>query len=130
MQNINRVVITGHLTRDPELKTLESGTALCQLRIACNGRRKDPSTNEWGDRPDFFDVTVWGGQGKSVAEHLTKGSGIAIDGRLEWREWDVADDTKRQAVAIVADNVQFLGGAKSAEQPGASEPESGEDIPS
>jgi single-strand DNA-binding protein len=61
--NINRVIITGNLTADPELRSLPSGTALCKLRVACNTRRKDNSTNEWVDKPNYFDVTVWGAQG-------------------------------------------------------------------
>ena len=58
--NINRVVLTGNLTRDPELRSLPSGTSVCNLRIASNTRRKDGSTGEWVDKPNYFDVTVWG----------------------------------------------------------------------
>jgi single-strand DNA-binding protein len=104
--NINRVVITGNLTRDPELRSLPSGTAVCDLRVAVNTRRKDGE--EWVDKPNFFDVTVFGGQGEAVAQHLTKGRGVAVDGRLEWREWETKDGDKRQAVDIIADSVQFL----------------------
>jgi len=104
--NINRVVITGNLTSDPELRSLPSGTAVCDLRVAVNTRRKDGE--EWVDKPNFFDVTVFGGQGEAVAQHLTKGRGVAVDGRLEWREWETKDGDKRQAVDIIADSVQFL----------------------
>ncbi len=108
--NINRVVLVGNLTRDPEMKHLPSGTALCSLRIAVNTRRKDES-GQWTDKPNYFDVSVWGNQGESCAQYLAKGSPVAIDGRLEWREWEATDGSgKRQAVEIVADNVQFLGG--------------------
>ena|SRR6476619_1232900 len=108
--NINRVVLVGNLTRDPELKHLPSGTALCSLRIAVNTRRKD-ETGQWTDKPNYFDVSVWGNQGESCAQYLAKGRPVAIDGRLEWREWEASDGSgKRQAVEIVADNVQFLGG--------------------
>jgi single-strand DNA-binding protein len=107
MNNINRVVLTGNLTRDPELRKLESGTSVCKLRVACNTRRKQ-SDGEWVDKPNFFDVTVWGAQGESVARYLSKGRPVAIDGRLEWREWEAQDASKRQAVEIVADAVQFL----------------------
>ena len=107
--NINRVVLTGNLTRDPELKHLPSGTPLCSLRIAVNTRRKDES-GQWTDKPNYFDVSVWGNQGESCAQYLAKGRPVAIDGRLEWREWEATDGSgKRQAVEIVADNVQFLG---------------------
>ena len=85
--NINRVVLTGNLTRDPELRSLQSGTSVCSLRVACNTRRKNNSTGEWEDKPNFFDVTVWGAQGENCARFLAKGRPIALDGRLEWREW-------------------------------------------
>ena len=107
--NINRVVLVGNLTRDPEMKHLPSGTALCSLRIAVNTRRKDES-GQWTDKPNYFDVSVWGAQGESCAQYLAKGRPVAIDGRLEWREWEASDGSgKRQAVEIVAYNVQFLG---------------------
>jgi single-strand DNA-binding protein len=106
--NINRVIITGNLTADPELRSLPSGTSLCKLRVACNTRRKDNSTNEWVDKPNFFDVTVWGAQGENCARYLSKGRPVAIDGRLEWREWESQEGQKRQAIDIIADTVQFL----------------------
>jgi single-strand DNA-binding protein len=106
-QNINRVVLTGNLTADPELRSTPSGTPVCSLRVACNTRRKD-SSGEWVDKPNYFNVTVWGGQGENVARHLSKGRPVAIDGRLEWREWE-QDGSNRQAVDIIADSVQFLG---------------------
>ena len=113
--NINRVILVGNLTRDPELRTTPSGTSVCKLRLAVNERAKDPSTGQWGDRPNYFDITVWGAQGESCAQYLAKGRPVAIDGRLQWREWDAQDGTKRQAVEIVADSVQFLGGRQEGE---------------
>jgi single-strand DNA-binding protein len=116
--NINRVVLTGNLTRDPELRTTSGGTSVCSLRIACNTRRKDASGN-WVDKPNYFDVTVWGAQGENCAQYLSKGRPVAIDGRLEWREWeDKQTGAKRQAVDIVADAVQFLGSRDNAENGG------------
>ena len=106
--NINRVVITGNLTRDPELRSTRGGTSVCSLRIACNTRRRDESGN-WVDKPNYFDVTVWGAQGENCAQYLQKGRPVAIDGRLEWREWETQDGQKRQNVEIIADSVQFLG---------------------
>ena len=109
--NINRVVLTGNLTRDPELRSTPSGMSVCSLRIACNTRRKNNSTGEWEDKPNYFDVTVWGAQGENCARFLAKGRPVAVDGRLEWREWEERDTgNKRQAVDIIADAVQFLGG--------------------
>ncbi|HYH57711.1 MAG TPA: single-stranded DNA-binding protein [Thermoleophilaceae bacterium] len=106
--NINRVVLTGNLTRDPELRNTQSGTSVCGLRIACNTRRKD-SSGQWVDKPNYFDVTVWGAQGENCAQYLSKGRPVAVDGRLEWREWQDQQGNKRQSVDIIADSVQFLG---------------------
>ena len=107
--NVNRVVITGNLTRDPDLRSLQSGTSVCKLRVAVNTRRKDQS-GEWVDKPNYFDVTVWGAQGENCATYLSKGRPVAVDGRLEWREWEANDGSgKRQSVEIIADTVQFLG---------------------
>lgn len=108
--NINVVVITGNLTQDPELRHLGSGTAVCELRVAVNSRRKDGTTGEWVDKPNYFNVTVWGAQGENCANYLSKGRPVAIEGRLDWREWDAKDGSgKRQAVQIIANSVQFLG---------------------
>ncbi len=108
--NINVVVITGNLTQDPELRHLGSGTAVCELRVAVNSRRKDGATGEWVDKPNYFNVTVWGAQGENCANYLSKGRPVAIEGRLDWREWEAKDGGgKRQAVSIIANSVQFLG---------------------
>jgi single-strand DNA-binding protein len=107
--NINRVVLTGNLTRDPELRSLQSGMSVCSLRVACNTRRKNNSTGEWEDKPNFFDVTVWGAQGENCARFLSKGRPVALDGRLEWREWQDQQGNNRQSIEIIADAVQFLG---------------------
>jgi single-strand DNA-binding protein len=119
MANINRVVLVGNLTRDPELRHTPSGMAVCKLRVAVNTRQKDQSTGQWGDKPNYFDVTVWGNQGESCAQFLAKGRPVAVDGRLDWREWDAQDGTKRQAIEIIADTVQFLGSREG----GAAEPQ-------
>ena len=109
MAAINRVVLVGNLTRDPELRHTPSGTAVCNLRLAVNTRRKD-ETGQWVDKPNYFDITVWGNQGERCAQYLSKGRPVAVDGRLEWREWETPEGNKRQAVDVVADTVQFLGG--------------------
>ena len=114
MANINRVVLTGNLTRDPELRNTSGGTPVCSLRIATNTRRKDASGN-WVDKPNYFDVTVWGNEGESCAQYLSKGRPVGVDGRLDWREWEAQDGSKRQAVEIIADTVQFLGSRGDAE---------------
>ncbi|MGZ8665480.1 MAG: single-stranded DNA-binding protein [Solirubrobacterales bacterium] len=107
--NINRVILTGNLTRDPELRSTSGGTSVCSLRLAVNSRRKD-SSGEWTDKPNYFDITVWGAQGENCANYLSKGRPVAVDGRLEWREWEAKDGSgKRQSVEVIADSVQFLG---------------------
>jgi single-strand DNA-binding protein len=109
--NINRVILTGNLTFDPELRSLPSGTSVCKLRVAVNTRRKNNATGDWEDKPNYFDVTVWGAQGENAARYLSKGRPVAIDGRLEWSEWQDKESGKnRSKVEIVADTVQFLGG--------------------
>ena len=108
--NVNVVVITGNLTRDPELRHTGGGTAVCELRVAVNSRRKDGNTGEWMDKPNYFDVVVWGAQGENCATYLQKGRPVAIEGRLDWREWEAKEGGgKRQAVQIIANTVQFLG---------------------
>jgi single-strand DNA-binding protein len=116
--NVNVVVITGNLTRDPELRSLSTGTSVCKLRVAVNSRRKDSSSGEWVDKPNYFDVTVWGAQGENCATYLSKGRPVAVEGRLEWREWEAQDGTKRQAVEIIANSVQFLGSRDGAGEGG------------
>jgi single-strand DNA-binding protein len=107
MYDTNRVILIGRLTRDPELRSLPSGRPVCNLRIASNSSRRD-AEGEWVERPNFFDVDVFGAPGENVAEHMRRGSRVCVDGRLSWREWEAADEQKRQAVSILADNVQFL----------------------
>ena len=95
---------------DPELRHTGGGTAVCKLRVAVNSRRKDGHTGEWVDKPNYFDVTVWGAQGENCANYLSKGRPVAVEGRLDWREWEAKDGGgKRQAVEIIANTVQFLG---------------------
>jgi single-strand DNA-binding protein len=108
--NINVVVITGNLTKDPELRSTGGGTSVCELRVAVNSRRKDNSTGEWVDKPNYFNVVVFGAQGDNCANYLSKGRPVAVEGRLDWREWEAKDGSgKRQAVQIIANSVQFLG---------------------
>jgi single-strand DNA-binding protein len=108
MANINRVVLVGNLTRDPELRHTPGGTPVCSLRLAVNSRRRDES-GQWIDKPNYFDVSVFGNQAESCAQYLGKGRPVGVDGRLDWREWDAQDGTKRQAVQVIAESVQFLG---------------------
>ena len=112
--NINRVVLVGNLTRDPELRHTPGGTPVCSLRIAVNSRRKD-ETGQWVDKPNYFSISVFGNQAESCAQYLSKGRPVAVDGRLDWREWQAQDGGKRESVEIVAESVQFLGGRADGE---------------
>jgi len=105
--DINRVTIVGRLTRDPELAHLPSGTAVLKLGVAVNGRQKDEGGN-WIDKPNFFDVKVFGNQADALNNHLAKGRRVGVDGRLDWSSWEAQDGTKRSKVEIVAQSVQFL----------------------
>ncbi len=105
--DINRVTLVGRLTRDPELRHLPSGTPVLQLGLAVNGRQKDESDN-WVDKPNFFDVKVFGNQAEMLAQHLAKGRRIGVDGRLDWSSWEAQDGGKRSKVEVVANTVQFL----------------------
>lgn len=108
--NINVVVLTGNLTKDPDLRSTGGGTSVCEMRVAVNSRRKDGQTGDWVDKPNYFDVVVFGAQGENCSTYLSKGRPVAVEGRLDWREWEAKDGSgKRQAVQIIANSVQFLG---------------------
>lgn len=106
--SINSVTLDGNLTRDPELRSL-TNTSVCSLRIAHTERYKNGQTGEWDDRANYFDVTVWGGQGEWLASNLGKGDRVVVQGRLRWREWEAKEGGKRQAVEVVADHAVPVG---------------------
>lgn len=120
MASVNRVVLVGNLTRDPELRYLPSGTSVANLGIAVNSRRKN-TDGEWIDEANFFDISVFGKQAENCSEYLKKGSQVAVDGRLRSRSWETNDGQKRSKVEVVAESVQFLG--KPASQGGAQAPQ-------
>lgn len=105
--SINRVVLVGRLTRDPEIRSLPSGTTVCGLRIACNASWRD-ADGDVREHPNYFDVNVYGAAADSVGRYTRKGSRVGVDGRLEWREWETDDQQRRQAVSVVAERLQFL----------------------
>jgi single-strand DNA-binding protein len=121
--NINRVVLVGRLTGDPELRALPSGASVCGLRLACNTSRKTVD-GDYEEKPNFFNVSVFGATGESVHRYMSRGRRVAIDGRLAWREWETSEGIKREAVDIVAESVQFLDGrGDHGESGGASDDE-------
>ena len=105
--DINRVTLVGRLTRDPELKHLPSGSAVLEMGLAVNGRKQDAS-GQWVDKPNFFDVKVFGNQAEMLSQHLGKGRRIGVDGRLDWSSWESQDGGKRSKVEVIAQSVQFL----------------------
>ena len=111
--NINRVVLVGRLTADPELRALPSGTSVCSLRLACNGRRRTED-GEYVEKPNFFAVKLYGPGAEVVHRYTSRGRKVAVDGRLDWQEWETAEGAKRQTVEIVATSVEFLDGANGA----------------
>lgn len=110
--DINRVIVTGRLTKDPDLRSFpDSNNSVCTLRLAVNGRRRN-SEGQWEDQANFFDVTVWGAQGENCNRFLQKGRQVAVDGRLRHRTWQSPEGQNRSAVDIIADSVQFLGSGR------------------
>jgi single-strand DNA-binding protein len=114
--DINRVTLVGRLTRDPELRHLPSGTPVLEMGVAVNGRQQDDSGN-WVDKPNFFDVKIFGNQAEFLSQHLSKGRRIGIDGRLDWRSWEAQDGSKRSKVDVVAQTIQFLDSRMEGEPP-------------
>ncbi|CAN5810465.1 hypothetical protein BH18ACT11_BH18ACT11_07640 [soil metagenome] len=114
MVSFNRVILAGNLTRDPELRFTQSGTPVCGFGLAVN---RVFSKN---DEVDFFDISAWRDLGERVANYKKKGDPVLVEGRLQYRTWESQDGSKRSAVDVVADNVQFLGGRGDSEDGGAS----------
>lgn len=106
--SINRVIISGNLTRDPELRATSSGTSVLRLGVAVNDRRKNPQTGEWEDYPNFVDVAVFGARGEALSRFLSKGTKVAVEGKLRWRQWETPQGDKRSAIEIIADEIEFL----------------------
>ncbi len=127
--SINRVVVSGNLTRDPELRSTGSGMSILKMGLAVNDRVKE--NGEWTDRPNFFDVTVFGARAESLSRFLSKGSKVAVEGKLRWSQWE-KDGEKRSKVEIIADDIEFMTAAGTSRESAPSrgsgyEPE--DDIP-
>lgn len=118
MASLNRVILIGNLTRDPELRYTPSGVPVCKLGLAVNRNYRNKE-GEKVENVDFLNVTVWRQQGENCAQYLKKGSPVAVEGRLQSRSWETEEGQKRNIVEVIADNVQFLGkpgGARRDEQ--------------
>ena len=119
--SINRVAISGNLTRDSELRSTQGGTSILGMGVAVNERRKNASTGEWEDYPHFVDCTMFGTRAEKLQPYLTKGAKVAIEGRLRYSSWE-KDGQKRSKLEVVVDEVEFMSrkdGAQAAPAPQA-----------
>lgn len=105
--SINRVNISGNLTRDPELRVTANGTKVLTFGIAVNDRRRNPQTNEWEDRPNFIDCAIFGTYGETLSRFLSKGNKVAIDGKLRYSSWE-KDGQHLSRINVIATNVELL----------------------
>lgn len=106
--SINKVVITGNLTRDPELRETPSGFQVLSFGVAVNDRRRNPQTQQWEDYANFVDCTMFGNRAASVSRFLSKGSKVAIEGKLRWSQWQAQDGSKRSKLEVVVDELEFM----------------------
>ncbi len=106
--SINRVVISGNLTRDPELRTTASGMPIMSLGVAVNDRRKNNQTGEWEDYANFIDCTMFGTRAQNIQRFLSKGTKVTIEGKLRWSQWE-RDGQKRSKIEVIVDDIDFGG---------------------
>lgn len=137
---INRVMISGNLTRDPELRATPGGMSVLKLGMAVNDRRKNAQTGDWEDAPNFVDVTIFGARADALSRILAKGHKIAVEGKLRWSSWETPQGDKRSKLEVVADEVELMtprgeGGSSGGGYASAPEPEpdvageNGDEIP-
>jgi len=109
--SINRVIISGNLTRDPELRRTQAGMDVLTIGMAVNDRRRNPQTGEWEDCPNFVDVTVFGKRAAALDNILSKGAKVAVEGKLRWSQWE-RDGQKRSKIEVVADEIELMSGRR------------------
>lgn len=119
--SINRVNISGNLTRDPQMRATQSGTQILSFGVAVNDRRRNPQSGEWEDVPNFIDCVVFGNRADALQRFLTKGMKVAIEGKLRWSQWE-KDGQKRSKIEVIVDEVEFLSGSKAQNQPQSQQP--------
>lgn len=105
---VNSVTLAGNLTRDPELRTTQSGSSVLSMGVAVNERRKNQQTGEWEDIPNFFDLTMFGNRAEKIAPYLTKGTKVTVQGRLHYSSWQAQDGSKRSKVDVIVDEIEFM----------------------
>lgn len=109
--SINRVNLTGNLTRDPELRQTSGGTSVLSFGMAVNDRRKNNRTGEWEDYPSFIDCTMFGARAEAVSKYLSKGDKASVEGRLHWSQWE-RDGQKRSKIEVIVEEIEFMSGRK------------------
>ena len=114
--SINRVFITGNLTRDPEMRQTNGGMPIMGFGMAVNERRKNQQTGEWEDYPNYVDCTMFGERAAKVSQYLAKGSKVSVDGRLRYSSWE-KDGQKRSKLEVVVDNIEFMSRSEGAQAP-------------
>ena len=129
--SINSVNITGNLTRDIELRQTQSGYSIGAISVAVNDRRKNPQTEEWEDKPNFVECTLFGKRAEGLAPYLKKGQKVGINGKLDWQQWEAQDGSKRSTLKVIVNDLELLGGARqqSQEQGATEETVTNEEIP-
>ena len=113
--SINRVMISGNLTRDAELRSTQSGMAILGFGVAVNDRRKNPQTGDWEDYPNFVDCTMFGTRGEKLQQYLTKGTKVAIEGKLRYSSWE-RDGQRRSKLEVIVDELEFMSSRNGANQ--------------
>ena len=115
--SINRVNISGNLTRDPELRATAGGTQVLSFGVAVNDRRRNPQTGEWEDYPNFVDCTMFGTRAEAVNRYLSKGSKVAIEGKLRYSSWE-RDGQRRSKLEVIVDEIEFMSRGRQGEAGG------------
>lgn len=115
--SINRVVISGNLTRDPEMRATTSGMQVLSFGVAVNDRRRNPQTGEWEDYPNFVDCTMFGTRAEAVSRYLSKGSKVAIEGKLRYSSWE-RDGQRRSKLEVIVDEIEFMSRGQQGEAGG------------
>ena len=123
---INKAFITGNITRDVELRSTGGGLSVANFTVAVNDRRKNQQTGEWEDRPNFIDCTMLGKRAEALAQYLTKGVKVSIEGRLRWSQWeDKNGGGKRSKIEVVVDEVELMARGEKRPSEAVTEPETG-----
>ena len=127
--SINKVIITGNLTRDCEVAATAGGTSVLKMGVAVNDRRKNQRTGEWEDVPNYIDCVMFGSRADAVSRYLGKGSKVAIEGKLRWSQWETSDGSKRSKLEVIVDEIEFMSNAEKKGSKPAGDDVFGDDIP-